>query len=464
VGRDPEPEPLEERCLLTLASPLMSLSRLLPAEMFQVRRLAADPFQISLAPSPLSSSWTVSSPPAGNHLWDLLSPRKGTTPPVVVVEDARDQTSIQQRTISGAEFSQPAAVPRSADFSSSPDSIEVTDSPPAAASDPSDHSSKGTASGELSGGVETPRLQDGLKDPWATLHNTEARPESRPPTTPGATAQDPHSEMLPGNQQAQRLGAPGAQIVSLPDRLIVLPSRVPGLIVAWAGPRAAWSQAQGPKSTAWSFKWPGRLGWTEWSLLAIQAFYLASLRVEAGVTQPSTATGTLPPETRLLIADLLRSSTEAFTRLVRGFFQTFMGRPPAVGEEMGWVELLLRGQTEEMVLAIFLSTEEFGDRATLLAPAPTADESFIQALHALLLQRQATDAEQSTWLLALARVGRAGVASVLLASNEYRRLRIAAMFEELTEGPAKPAEVAAWAATPFPLLDIRRQIMTRADL
>jgi hypothetical protein len=208
-----------------------------------------------------------------------------------------------------------------------------------------------------------------------------------------------------------------------------------------------------------------RLNWFDVGVLAAQAIYLSALQSPLRAGQPAgPAAPDLPADSRFVVADLIQRSTEAFTRMVRGFFETFLGREPAAGEEAGWVTLLLRGWTEEQVLAAFLDTEEFGRRAASLAPGTTADESFVRALHGLLLLRPAAEAELGDWLAALPDLGRARLAHVVLCSTEYRRLRVAAFFEELAGRPGDEGEVAAWAAAPFPLFAVRQIFETRPDL
>jgi hypothetical protein len=326
---------------------------------------------------------------------------------------------------------------------------------------------------------------------WELLSPAEATPEDRTVgrnSSPPAVVVDHNdaiSDQSPFHRNALSAAGTGADLTtviprvenatasltetlqdtgSFPTTAATALQALPARRLSSEATRVAASPAATPSAHAETARVPGHLIWAELGVLAAQAFYLGSLRAPADLESSPAGTATdLPDQTRLIIADLLRGSTEAFSRLVRSFFQNFLGRPPAAGEEVGWVELLMRGQTEETVLAVFLSTEEFGDRATLLAPAATPDESYVQALHALLLQRQATSAELATWLTALAAVGRAGVASVLVASTEYRRLRIAALFEEWIGQPGEPAAITAWATTPFPLLVIRQHLIARSD-
>ncbi len=161
-------------------------------------------------------------------------------------------------------------------------------------------------------------------------------------------------------------------------------------------------------------------------------------------------------ESRPVVSDLVERSSTAFTTLVRGFFTDFLGRSPVDGEEQGWVRQLLQGRTEEQVLSTFLSTPEFHVRARTLVPACPPDEAFVQALYQLLLERSATSTEASSWLGALPRLGREGIARFLLISSEYRQRQVEKLFRRHAHREGSPDEVAAWVGSPFGLGMIRR--------
>jgi hypothetical protein len=207
----------------------------------------------------------------------------------------------------------------------------------------------------------------------------------------------------------------------------------------------------------------GRIGLADIGQLVAQAVFLGSLkRLDSGGTAAPTVVQT-PGESQLLLADLIQRSTEAFGKLVKGFFEMFLGRAAEEGEEAGWVGMFLAGQTEEQVLSAFLGTTAFYDRTAALVPAGTPDERFVEGLYTLLLGRSATEAELSGWCAALPGLGRSGVASFLLTSTEYRSRQIAAYFEEQLQRPADPAELAGWAASPFDLLNIRMLFETAPE-
>jgi len=116
----------------------------------------------------------------------------------------------------------------------------------------------------------------------------------------------------------------------------------------------------------------------------------------------------------------IERSPEARTRLVDGWYQTYLGRSAVNGEEQGWVAGLLRGASEEMVLGGILGSEEFLYRVAGLTSSGTSEQSYLQALYSLLLQRTGSDGEVQDWVPAVTSSGRATVALAFLESVEYR--------------------------------------------
>jgi hypothetical protein len=188
-----------------------------------------------------------------------------------------------------------------------------------------------------------------------------------------------------------------------------------------------------------------------------QAIYLGTLKTSGAATGPGAGPMALqvPDDVRLLAANLTQRFTEAFTRLVQGFYVYFLGRAATAGEQSGWVGMLLSGQTEEQVLSAFLSTAEFYQRTWTLESAGTGDERFIQGLHRLLLGRPADAEELGGWLGALPQLGRGGVISALLASTEYRSRQVEATYQDVLQRPASSQEIASWVQSPFDLKTIR---------
>lgn len=189
-----------------------------------------------------------------------------------------------------------------------------------------------------------------------------------------------------------------------------------------------------------------------------QALALGSLRQADGPPGADADLAQAQADAPMLVADVIQRSAETVTKLAQRFYRLFLGRLPAGGEEQGWVHMLLSGRTEEDVLSHFLSTPEFVERATALGTTGSPDERYLQSLYGLLLHRPATEDEVGGWLSALPSLGRAGVASFLLGSQEYRTLAVSSYYQELAGRPATAAEAAAWADAPFDLLTVRRLI------
>jgi hypothetical protein len=194
-----------------------------------------------------------------------------------------------------------------------------------------------------------------------------------------------------------------------------------------------------------------------------QALALGGLRPADGTPGADADLARAPADAPLLVADLVQRSAETVTKLVQRFYLLFLGRAAVGGEEQGWAQMILGGSTEEDVLSHLLSTPEFVARATAWGAAGSPDERYLQSLYALLLHRPATEDEVGGWLGALPSLGRAGVASALLHSEEYRALVVSSCYEEVVGRPATAAEAAAWAGSPFDLLTVRRLIASLLD-
>jgi hypothetical protein len=157
------------------------------------------------------------------------------------------------------------------------------------------------------------------------------------------------------------------------------------------------------------------------------------------------------------VASAIEHSGEARTRLVKGWYITFLGRQAQNGEEQGWVNSLLQGVTEEDTLAAIVATPEFYNRAQQLSTSGTADQRFVQTLYSLVLNRTASAGEVQGWLGSLAASGRNAVASGFLHSGEYRGLMVQSYYSSILHRgtPASAAEVNGWVASGLDLTSIR---------
>jgi hypothetical protein len=112
-------------------------------------------------------------------------------------------------------------------------------------------------------------------------------------------------------------------------------------------------------------------------------------------------------------------SFEARDRVVKGWYQTYLGRTAMNGEETFWANLLA-SQTQEQALSELLNSAEFFAHAQTLGFSGSANSQFVQALYSLLLNRTPGSSEINSWLNLLPLLGRQGVATDFLLSQEYR--------------------------------------------
>jgi hypothetical protein len=110
------------------------------------------------------------------------------------------------------------------------------------------------------------------------------------------------------------------------------------------------------------------------------------------------------------IASGIEGSLEGRDHMVKTWYLHYLGRAAVGGEELGWVSLLLQGQTEEQVLGQILASTEFFNRAQTFGFGGSADSQYVQTLYELLLHRAGGSAEVAGWVAALPVVGRQGVA------------------------------------------------------
>jgi hypothetical protein len=107
-------------------------------------------------------------------------------------------------------------------------------------------------------------------------------------------------------------------------------------------------------------------------------------------------------------------SAEALDILVDGLFAKLLNRAAGSGGEAAFVPFLQTGGSVEQVIALIVSSQEFAGLSG------GSDSGFIQALYADLLGRSASNVEVANQLNMLPMLGRAGVASAILNSFEYR--------------------------------------------
>src|SRR5205823_2838915 len=114
-------------------------------------------------------------------------------------------------------------------------------------------------------------------------------------------------------------------------------------------------------------------------------------------------------------------STEARTRLVASWYQTYLGRGPVNGEEQYWVGVLGSGKGQEEVLTNILGSQEYYNRAAAQHPGTDANATFVTSLFQQFLNRAPSSTELANFTQnVLPSAGRPGVAWIFVRSEEYR--------------------------------------------
>ncbi|GEM_PF-702097 len=173
----------------------------------------------------------------------------------------------------------------------------------------------------------------------------------------------------------------------------------------------------------------------------VQALYLDELGRAGARAELDGWVGVLngPGGSQTIVAgDILRSQ-EARDHLVRSWYVTFLGRQADGTEELGFVNQLLQGQTEEQVLSEILGSSEFDGRAQTLSSTGTTQQRDVQALYELLLNRTGGSVEVAGWVGLLPRLGLQGVAQAFLTSQEFRGDLFEGYYNALLHRPSDPA-------------------------
>ena len=167
-----------------------------------------------------------------------------------------------------------------------------------------------------------------------------------------------------------------------------------------------------------------------------------------------------PNGSRLAIASGILHSQEARTRLVLGWYLTFLQRPASNGEEQSWVDKLAV-QSREQVLSQILGSAEYFSNPHISTGSP--NESYIRSLFFLLLNRRPDSKELSGWLATLASIGREKVALRILQSFEFRFITVTGFYVELLHRNPDRSEVLGWANSGQDIASIRLGIESSTE-
>src|SRR5262249_51475123 len=150
------------------------------------------------------------------------------------------------------------------------------------------------------------------------------------------------------------------------------------------------------------------------------------------------------------------ASPEGDDHLVKSWYLSLLGRPANGTEELGWVQMLQAGTSEEQVLSGILASSEFYARAQTMGFADTPDGNYVRALYQLLLGRTASGSELAGWVGGLhSGLSQQAVARGFLTSTESRPHQLGGYYEALLPRPAAPAGLGGWANSGVDLDSVR---------
>ncbi len=197
----------------------------------------------------------------------------------------------------------------------------------------------------------------------------------------------------------------------------------------------------------------------------VQALYLDDLGRAGSKAELDVWVAMLnaPGGSQTAVASALGRSAEAETHLVRGWYAAYLGRSAVGGEEQGWVNQLLSGQTEEQVLGGFLATPEFYAHAQTLSSSGSADTRFVQALYQLLIDRGGEASGVASWVSATSLLGRQEAARRFLGALEFRTDDFEADYNVLLHRPSDPTTLQAWVNSGPDVGAVRAQVAGGAE-
>jgi subtilisin-like proprotein convertase family protein len=174
------------------------------------------------------------------------------------------------------------------------------------------------------------------------------------------------------------------------------------------------------------------------------------------------------PNARFVIANDIEHSFEARDRVVRGWYQTYLGRTPANGEEVGFALAMVNGATEEHTLSLILGSPEYFNHAPSIpgVGGTPSNSTFIKALYVQLLGRQPAQSEINLWLpfLASNSLGFAGVAQAIYGQSvESRAIVVTTDYNLILVRAPSAAEVSAWVNSGLDFITIRDFLESSAE-
>ena len=139
------------------------------------------------------------------------------------------------------------------------------------------------------------------------------------------------------------------------------------------------------------------------------------------------------------VSTIIISSPEYRFKLVQDYYMKLLRRTGSVLELQGWANALASGQTDEQVLAEFLSSPEYFQKAG------NTFSSWLDQVYVDVLGRtRGQDSAGFQHALAQGALSIAQVAGMIANSDEYRLNLIAAYFESLLDRQPSADESSTW--------------------
>jgi hypothetical protein len=153
----------------------------------------------------------------------------------------------------------------------------------------------------------------------------------------------------------------------------------------------------------------------------------------------ATVADTISSTVLAVVDQAFLQSSEYDTNLVVKDYQQYLGRAPGAAEVTIWVNALQHGATDMQVLAGFLSSTEYYQRAG------NSDQAWVDALYRDLLSRSADATGESAWLQNLAAgVQKANIALGIATSQEREGIVVQDDYQQYLGRSAGAAEITFW--------------------
>jgi hypothetical protein len=162
----------------------------------------------------------------------------------------------------------------------------------------------------------------------------------------------------------------------------------------------------------------------------------------------------LPSLGRGGVANGILRSTESLTRIVGGYYLTYLGRTTDAASLAGWVGAIQNGMPLEQVQSGILSSPEFLSRV---------NTDYVQALYLNVLHRTGSGADLASWHALVPQLGLQGVAAGFTGSQEHRAAVAGDYFRDLLHREPGAGGAEAWAAQPIDLLGIEVGILSSSE-